>query len=121
MATSDGLTSYAAADGSLQGHQRMKEGIGVITATGNLTLTERYANHLKIDPSGSARDVNLPAEATSNGMWFEIVNAADASENLVVKDDGGATIVTISQNEKAKVFCDGSSWYHLGIVTIALS
>lgn len=91
------------------------------TATGNITLTTADQNFQKIDPGGSARDVTLPAEASSNGMWFYILNAADAAENLVVKDDGAATIVTISQNEAAIVICNGTAWIHMGIITIALS
>lgn len=91
------------------------------TATGNITLDNTYPEILKIDPGGSSRDVTLEAEANSAGLKREFINAADASENLVIKDDGGSTICTINQNEKARVYCDGSAWELLCVETIALS
>jgi hypothetical protein len=121
MSTSDGLHSSKPVDAAFTSHPRRKNAIGVVTLTGALTLTDQYRQILRLDPGGSARDVNLPAEAISNGLAFEIVNTADAAENLVVKDDAGGTVVTISQNEKATVVCDGATWYHTGIVSIALS
>jgi hypothetical protein len=103
-------------------HVAFKNGVEIVTLTGNVVLDASYGNYLQFDPGGSARDVTLPAEETSNGMWYEILNTADAAENLVVKDDAGSTVVTISQNEKAKVVCDaGGTWSHMGIVSIALS
>ena len=96
-------------------------GADVLTLAANKTLTRADQNFQKLDPGGSARDVVLPAEASSSGTWYYILNAADAAENLVVKDDGGATIVTISQNEAAIVICNGNAWIHMGIITIALS
>lgn len=106
----------------IEKHLRLKNGLHTATLAGTLTLDESYGNRLRLDPDGSNRNVVLPAEATSNGMWFEILNTAGgSSEDLVVKDDGGNTIVTISQNEKATVECDGTTWYHMGITSIALS
>lgn len=122
MATSDGLhTGNPQSGGALTSHLIQADSIGDITATGDLTLTAQYRRYLRIDPGGAARNVDLPAEATSNGLSFEILNTADAAEALTVRDDAGATVVTIAQNEKATVHCDGTSWYHMGISTIALS
>ena len=87
----------------------------------NRTLTLADAQFLRLDPGGAARDVSLPAENESKGAWFEILNLADAAENLVVKNDAGDTIVTVSQNEKVLVVCNGTAWVHMGIQTIALS
>jgi hypothetical protein len=89
------------------------------TLAGNVTLTNKSAQYLKLDPGGSARDVTLPA--VEDGLFFEIVNAADAAEDLVVKNDAGSVVVTISQNEKATVRSSTSAWVHTGIVGIALS
>lgn len=121
MSTSDGKSAelYGCHVGT--GHAIVRERIGVVTLAGNLTLTRQYRSVLRLDPGGAGRIVTLPAEAGSDGFAYEIVNTADAAEDLTVKDDGGSTIVTISQNEKATVVCDGSSWYHTGIITIALS
>ena len=102
-------------------HLVEKDSLGNVTLAANLTLTAQYRKYLRLDPGGSARDVNLPAEAGSNGLAFYILNAADAAENLVVKNDAGGTIVTISQNEAAWVVCDGTDWHHMGIISIALS
>jgi hypothetical protein len=78
---------------------------------------------------GSNRDVTLPAEGDVSpaGQMHLIVNAADAAENLVIKDDGGATIATANQNEAALVYNAGvqgeteSSWVLVALFTIALS
>ena len=120
MATSDGLTGSANTEG-VERHFRMVNGLGVFELAGNLTLTVGHANILKIDAGGSGRDVTLPAVLTSEGCWFEITNNSSGAEDLTVKNAGGDTIVTISQNEKARVQCDGAAWYHLGIVTVAAS
>lgn len=122
MATADGL--HAGKPGSRQGfttHLIEKDSVGNIVATDDMVLTDQYRKYLRIDPGGSARNVDLPAEAISNGLAFVILNTADAAENLVVRDDAGATVVTISQNERAMVVCDGETWYHMGIDSIALS
>lgn len=121
MATNDGLHTGTPGKAQFTTHVVEKDSIGVVTLSDDMVLTAQYRRYLKVDPGGAARDVTLPAEATSNGLAFEITNAADAAEALTVKDDSGATIVTIAQNEKAEVHCDGSAWYHTGIVTIALS
>lgn len=91
------------------------------TLAAALTLDETYPNCLKLDPGGAHRDVTLPAEATSTGVTFRIVNAADAAENLVVKDDGASTIATINQDEQGEFYCDGSTWSLICITAIALS
>ncbi len=121
MSTADGLSSKKFGDHTSTGHQIRTEPIGDITLAATLVLTQNHRNVLRLDPGGAGRDVTLPAEAICDGFWFEIVNAADAAEALTVKDDGGGTIVSIAQNEKATVVCDGVTWFHTGIITIALS
>jgi hypothetical protein len=114
--------SGATVTGVLSGTQiRVSGGHNVETLTGAHTLASGDPVFQKLDPGGAGRDVNLPAEASSDGLFYVITNAADAAENLTVKDDGASTIVTISQNEQATVVCNGTSWVHMGIVTIALS
>lgn len=114
--------SGATVTGPLFGTQiRVGGGHNVETLTGDLVLVSGDPVFQKLDPGGAGRDVDLPAEASSNGMMFRITNAADAAEDLTVKNDGGDTIVTVSQNEAVWVACDGTSWVHMGIETIALS
>lgn len=76
----------------------------------DLTLYE-HSNRIQfIDPGGQNRSIILPAENNSKNLFFFIFNTADAAEDLIVKDDGAATIVTISQDEGGAVFCDGTVW-----------
>lgn len=105
---------------------QVKGGAAVETLAADLQLTAKSSQILKLDPGGSARNVTLPGEdqgvADTDGLAFEIVNAADGLEDLVVKDPAGSTVVTISQNEKARVVGTGAQAYaHLGIVSIALA
>lgn len=70
---------------------------------------------LVVDPTGS-RELRLPPEATSKGMTLNILNAADAAEDITLKGDGGSALsigasIVISQNEMAYCVCDGSEWY----------
>ena len=101
----------------------------VETLAGDRVIVDSDAMILKMDPAGSARDVTLPAESTvsPSGRMFWILNGADAAENLVIKDDGGATIATANQNESALVYNAGqsagveSAWVLVAIVAIALA
>ena len=69
---------------------------------------------LLIDPAGGAKDILLPAEADSEGLMFFIVNTADASENLVVKEDSDTTTIgTVAQNTSGLFHCDGTTWRRL--------
>lgn len=95
---------------ALTAQLRLRGGIETLTATGAITLTAKSANLQRIDPGGAHRNVTLPAEESSDGLFFHFLNAADAAENLVILDDGGSTIVTINQGEWAEVGCDGSAW-----------
>lgn len=74
------------------------------------TLVVADAEYQFLNPDGASRDVVLPAEASSTGYRYYIFNTADAAENLVVKDDGANTILTIAQNESGIVVCNGTVW-----------
>lgn len=90
-------------------------------AAANVTLGDTYPSIWKYDPTGGNRDVTLDPEETSKGLVRLIVNAADAAENLVVKDDSPATIATLNQNEAGLFHCNGTAWSLVCIFTIALS
>lgn len=95
-----------------------------VTLSGTLTLTlDTYNdNILKLDPDGAHRTVLLWPESATKGMSVLIVNAADAAENLVVKDDSNTTThATINQNEAGLFRCNGTAWSLVCIFTIALS
>jgi hypothetical protein len=105
--------------------------LAVLTATlaadRVLTAAEIIAYDLIVfDPGGAARNVDLPGQAQglpdSDGVYFLIMNAADAAENLVVRNPAGATVVTLNQNERAWVVgTGGAAWTHMGVETIALT
>lgn len=86
------------------------------TLTGARVITpaevERY-QAMAFDPGGASRNVDLPAEASSAGVLLMISNTADAAEILTIRNDGGGTVVTPTQNEAALVWCDGVRWYGL--------
>jgi len=100
---------------------RLNAGANVETLGGNKTLTVLDAKYQKLDPDGSNRDVNLPAEASSIGLEFWIANAANGAKNLVVKNDGADTILTLNQDEAAVFICDGTDWVGMNVLSAALT
>lgn len=117
-----GTASSAAHAVGVPGPELNPERVGVMTISGNLTLTNAYRNVLKIDGGASHRDVTLPtAEA---GMHFRIINANSGAYNLVVKNAAGSTIGTANQNEQIEVFVSDEAtptWTLLCVSSIALS
>ena len=93
----------------------------VETLSGNLTIDTTYGNLMRIDPGGASREVTLPAVAGADGAFFVIVNAADAAEDLVVKDDSGSTVCTANRDEACVVICDGTQWGMLVMLTAPAS
>lgn len=90
------------------------------TLAGDLTVGENFPPILILDPGGAARTVTLPAAADAENQLFCIINIADAAEDLTISD-GAATVCTVAgsaagaTNDRAWVYCDGSSWYSLGV------
>lgn len=72
-----------------------------------------------LDPNGATQDVLLPAEASSAGLMFIIVNTGAATEELVVKDDsdtntiGTLTVAAGPLSETGIFICDGTTWHSL--------
>ena len=88
--------------------------VSVLTLAADLVLTDPVAQILTLDPGGVGRNVDLPPEAGSEGVFILLNNAADAAETLTVRDDAGAvTIATVDQNERALLWCDGTTWFGL--------
>ncbi len=88
--------------------------MAALTLSGNRTITvnelEQY-QILTVDPGGAARNLVLPAEAASKGAFLFIANSADAAETITVQDDTPATVITLAQNKRGIVWCDGTAWY----------
>lgn len=99
--------------------QQEGDGVNDETLSSNKTLAYDDADMQRLDPGGSNRDVTLQEEAASKGRRVRILNTANAAEDLVVKNDGAGTIATLNQDEAAWFVCDGTTWFHMGIETIA--
>lgn len=84
-------------------------GVSIDTLAGNVTLTTASANFLAFDPDGSHRDVTFP-DTKGHSMVWEVYNWAGGAENLVLKDPAGNTLLTVNQNESARVMTNGSTW-----------
>lgn len=83
------------------------------TVAGTTTLTVG-SNPIQITTAtlGGAQNLVLPAEAESAGLMFIVVNnAADANNWVVKASNGTTTVVTVAQNKRATVWCDGTTWY----------
>ena len=79
------------------------------TLSGAKTISASDPRLQSLDPGGSSRDVNLPAE--SDGETFIIGNRASASgEDLTVKDDGGSTLIVLNQDDVGIFTSDGTGW-----------
>ncbi len=110
--------SYQTVDGALQ----LRGGFYTATLSGNVDLDLSYGNFIIMDPGGSNRNVDFVAAMERDGAFYFIRNAADAAENLVIRDSADATIVTLNQNEAALVAYTGSAWVlPMGVLTVALS
>ncbi len=80
------------------------------TLSGDLVLTHDSPEMHFLDPDGSARNVDLPAEEESEGLLFWICNTADGAETITVRDDAAATIATLAQNEHGYFLSNGTIW-----------
>ena len=96
-------------------------GVNVETIASGKTLVVSDAAFQKLDPGGGTVTVTLPAEASSKGLSYMITNAASGAEDITVQNDAPATIATLNQNESAWFACDGTTWSHMGVTTIALT
>jgi hypothetical protein len=91
----------------------------VAELTGNVTLTKASKFVQVLDPGGAHRNVTLPDVAASKGYVFTFVNTANAAENLVIKNAGASTIVTIGQNQSGWAFSNGLTWYGAAFTSAA--
>jgi len=87
--------------------------VKVETLSGTRVITTADPHFLKFDANGADRDVDLPAEETSEGLWYRVYNYAGGF-GLRMRNDAGATIVTISPGQCRTLVCDGTSWVDMG-------
>lgn len=91
--------------------QNTRFGAAVETLGADKTMVNLDKTVQVLDPGGAGRTVTLPAEATATGLFFILVNAADAAEALTVEDDASGAVASVGQNEIGFVVCDGTSWH----------
>ena len=95
-----------------------------VTLGGDTALSIKSAPIQVLDPGGTHRDVTLPAEASSDGLVFIIVNAASSTENLLVKNDSGTLLNTLTgvsgatANARGQYVCDGSTWFAMHMTEV---
>lgn len=95
------------------GIRSVVEGFEARTLSGNLDLSAApftLPEYARLDPGGASRNVTLEAEATAKGVFREFYNAADAAENLVIKDDAAVTLFTVGPRQCLRTYCDGTTW-----------
>ena len=101
-------------------------GVGVATLSASRTLTTSSAHVQTLTASGANRDVVLPATlggARAAGQWYVIRNAG-ASNNLVVKDSAGTTIVTLAPGDWAWLMSgtvSGTTSWHVALSSTGLA
>lgn len=82
----------------------------VQTLGGTLTMAAGMPSMLVLDPGGAGRTVLLPPELA--GAVYTILNAADAVEDLTVKDDSNTTTYAVVGRDSAATFySDGVRWF----------
>ena len=86
---------------------RRKGFLNVETLAGTKTLVAKDSQFQALDPNGSNRDVLLPPEL--DGLRYDILHDGGAN-NLVISNDAGGNIVTLTTGQSATVVCDGSVW-----------
>lgn len=92
---------------------RIDQNTEILTSAKTLTISDKPVQRL--DPGGTDRDVTLPAEASSTNLIFWIFNDADAAgEDLIIKNDTPATIVTLGPGMGMMFTCDGTDWIAIG-------
>ena len=84
------------------------------TLTGSRTITtaelDQY-DFIAFNPDGSNRTVTLPAEATCKGVEFYLKNTGSAAAIITVNEDGATAVMTLSIDELALLYCDGTTWH----------
>jgi hypothetical protein len=81
--------------------------------SGTKSLTPQDAQFLLLDPAGAPRQVNLPQEGASSGLFFRIENLSDDADDLNIHDSAGDALdpaVSIGAGQAAFMVCNGESW-----------
>lgn len=88
---------------------RLKGGVDVETIAADASIDAGTSNFCRINGGTSSRNIDLMAEAAADGLMLWICNSG-ATNNLVIRDDAEATVVTLRPGEAALIACNGSAW-----------
>ena len=82
-------------------------------ADANLTLTVNHPTIISMAPT-AGRNVLMPLEANSKGLFFIILNNSAGAFALTLQTSVGGALpfgaAAIAQNQAAIVVCDGTQW-----------
>ena len=95
-----------------------RNGCTVETLAAARTVLLSDGDLIKFDPGGASRVVTFSATCEYNGYRCRIANAADAAEDLTVKDSAATTIAVLNQNQGADFHYAGSAWKFVGFTHI---
>ena len=90
--------------------------VATTTLAADLVLTFDSPRVQILDPGGASRNVDLPAEEESAGLWLFIANRGSAAEILTIRNDAAATVGSLDGGtagttmEAGMWFCDGTTW-----------
>lgn len=93
----------------------------VATLADDTSLASSDGKFIKLDPGGAGRNVTLGATLNRRGAFLVILNAADAAENLTIKNSAGSTLGVLNQNQGCWAFnSDGSAtgWTLMGFSAV---
>ncbi len=91
-------------------HGPMRFKTETVTLAGDKVLTNKSPPCQFLDNGGAVRNVDLPAEADSVGLFFFIKNVSGGAFAITVRDDAAGTVAALDQNEGCVCFCDGTTW-----------
>jgi hypothetical protein len=82
--------------------------IETLTAAKNIEVTDPKIQTLIA--SGAARAVKLPVVADAEGMEWIVTNAGVGGFDIIVDEDDGTDIISVTDGVSVRVWCDGVTW-----------
>ena len=88
---------------------RFSINVEVLSDTKTLTVDDYIIQWL--DPDGTSRNVDLPAEESSTNLMLMILNTGTTAEKtLIIRNDASSTIATLLPGMTGVFSCDGTDW-----------
>lgn len=95
---------------------RVRLGFNEETLAGTKTLTPQDAQFQVLDPDGAHRQINMPQESASQGLFFRFENLS-GDKVLNIHDSAGdafSPAIEVEAEEAGFVVCDGTTWTFCG-------